>query len=153
MTSGAPPNRIVPTLAWVIAAFVFLAAFLFFALLLLRDPNAPLPLRILMPTVLPALLAGYAVLVGYVYGDARRRGMRHVLWTWLAILVPNGIGIILYFILRDQLPVYCTSCGGATQPGFVYCPRCGASIAPACKQCHRAMQAGWSHCAYCGTQL
>ena len=80
--------------------------------------------------VVAVLLAGYTVLVGYVYGDARRRGMRHVLWTWLAILIPNGIGIILYFILRDPLLAYCTTCGGATQPGFVYCPRCGAGVAP-----------------------
>jgi hypothetical protein len=151
MTSNLPANRVVPPATWIIAAFVFTAGFLFFGLLL-RD-RAPAPVRVLVPMVVPVLLAGYAVLVGYVYGDARRRGMRYVLWTWLAILIPNGIGIVLYFILREPLLAYCTTCGGATLPGFVYCPRCGASIAPSCKQCHRAMQVGWSHCAYCGTQL
>ena len=153
MNSTSPANRVIPAVAWVIAAIVFLAGFLLVSLLLFRAGHAPVPLRILLPTVVPASLAGYTVLVGYVYGDARRRGMRYVLWTWLAILIPNGIGIIVYFILREPLLAYCTACGGATQPGFAYCPRCGASVAPSCKQCHRAMQAGWSHCAYCGTQL
>ena len=37
----------------------------------------------------------YILLVGYIYGDARRRGMRPVLWALLAFFIPNAIGIIL----------------------------------------------------------
>jgi hypothetical protein len=99
------------------------------------------------------LAAGYALLVGYVYGDAKRRGMRYVMWTWLAVLIPNGLGVILYFILRDAMPFYCTRCGGATPAGFAFCARCGAATAPSCRQCGKVSQPGWSHCAYCGAQL
>ena len=71
----------------------------------------PVPVRIIVPVLFPLLLAGYALLIGYVYGDARRRGMRYVMWTLLAIFLFNGIGIILYFILREPLMVYCSRCG------------------------------------------
>lgn len=99
------------------------------------------------------VLAGYALLVGYVYADARQRGMRYVMWTWLAILVPNAVGIILYFVLRDPIPNYCTRCGAAAKQNYAFCPNCGNTIAPECPQCHRVTQQGWTHCAYCGAAL
>ena len=153
MTGVVQTELVIPRPAWVIAAVIFIFGFFGLGLAMMRHDVAPPPIRVLMPILVPALVAGYAVLAGYVFGDARRRGMRYVLWTWMAILIPNGIGIILYFILREPLLAYCTACGGATQPGFAYCPRCGVGVAPACKQCRRITQAGWSHCAYCGTQL
>ena len=58
-----------------------------------------------------AFLGAYVLLVGYVFADAKRRGMNHVLWTLLAIFIPNAIGIILYFILREPIPVPCPACG------------------------------------------
>ncbi len=112
-----------------------------------------LPVRILAPIAFPLLLGGYTLLIGYVYGDARRRGMRYVMWTLLAVFLTNGIGIILYFILRDPLPVYCSRCGGGVKQGFAYCPRCGANVLPACPACSRVVQPGWSHCAWCGANF
>jgi hypothetical protein len=109
--------------------------------------------RILLPVIPPLALAAWTLLIGYVYGDARLRGMRYVLWTLLAIFIPNGIGVILYFILRDPIPGYCSKCGSRAQQGHAFCPGCGASILPACSQCHRAGQPGWSHCAWCGARL
>ena len=72
---------------------------------------------------------------------------------WLAILVPNGIGIILYFILRDPIPNFCTRCGAAAQQNYSFCPQCGNSLARTCFQCHGVMRASWTHCAYCGARL
>ena len=86
--------------------------FLICNIIFVRERHAPLPVRIIIPVLFPALLAGYALLIAYVYGDARRRGMRYVMWTLLAIFLFNGIGIILYFILREPLMVYCSRCGG-----------------------------------------
>ena len=40
-----------------------------------------------------------------------------MLWTLLAIFIPNAIGIILYFILRDPVPVPCPSLRDAGQEG------------------------------------
>jgi len=109
--------------------------------------------RIVMPVLAAAAMGGYAVLLVFIYGDAKRRGMRYVMWTWLAALIPNCIGIILYFVLREPMPVHCCQCGCVMQAGFAYCPRCGCVTAPACVQCKRVTQAGWSHCAYCGAKL
>lgn len=106
---------------------------------------------VLIPVAM-AVVACIALFV-YIYRDAKRRNMNAVLWTLLAIFAPSGIGIILYFLLRDPIPAYCTSCGSAAQPGFAYCPRCGAPLAAACPQCHRVPLPGWSHCAACGAKL
>jgi len=43
------------------------------------------------------------LLAGYIYGDAPRRGMPRVPWTALAILAPNGIGFLIYFLMRNPL--------------------------------------------------
>jgi RNA polymerase subunit RPABC4/transcription elongation factor Spt4 len=132
---------------------VFLLAFLGFSVALAHKHDVPVPVMFLMSILVPLLLGGYTLLIGYVYGDARRRGMRYVVWTLLAIFLANGIGIILYFILRDPLLVHCTRCGAGVQPSHAFCPRCGAGVQPACQACHRILQPGWTHCAWCGNQL
>lgn len=141
----------IPTPAWITAAFLSAAMFVLFNVLLLR--HQPILLRFLFAVVIPLAAGGYALLVGYIYADARRRGMRYVMWTLLAIFLANGIGVILYFILRDPLPGYCSACGATMHPGYAFCPRCGANMLPACANCRRVSQPGWSHCAYCGTKL
>ena len=93
------------------------------------------------------------LLVGYVFGDARRRGMNHVLWTLLAIFIPNAIGVILYFILRDPIPVPCPSCGALARKGHAYCAGCGTAVRVACPQCRQPVEPGWRNCARCGAGL
>ena len=149
MTPVIPRERVIPIGAWITAVALALLFFLVATVVLVRA-EAPLIARALGPVLLAGVIGGYTLLVGYVYGDARRRGMRYVMWTLLAIFLTNGIGIILYFILRDPLPVYCSRCGCGVQRGFAYCPRCGANVLPACPSCRRVVQPGWSHCAWCG---
>ncbi len=154
MTPVVPRQRVIPLGCWVASGIVFLLGFLFFSLVVFtREDGAPLPVRIIFPILMPLVMAGYTLLVGYVYGDARRRGMRYVMWTLLAIFLFNGIGIILYFILREPLLVHCTRCGAGVQPSHAFCPRCGGGVQPACQACHRILQPGWTHCAWCGNQL
>ena len=153
MTPTTRHERVIPFGAWVTASIIMVAAFLLINILAIRENRAPVPVRILGPIVVPLVLGGYTLLIGYVYGDAKRRGMRYVMWTLLAIFLTNGIGIILYFILREPLLAYCSRCGGTVQQGFAYCPRCGASILPACPSCRRVAQPGWSHCAWCGASF
>ncbi len=95
----------------------------------------------------------YALLIGYVYGDAKRRRMRYAMWTLLAIFIPNAIGIVLYFILRDPLPSPCRNCGMSVPAGFAYCPKCGTLIKRVCDACGRAVETDWMNCAYCGKKL
>ena len=153
MTPFVPRQRVVPFGAWLTAGIVFVVFFALMNLILFQARDMPVPIRFIIPIMVPLLLAGYTLLVGYVYGDARRRGMRYVMWTLLAIFLANGIGIILYFILRDPLLVYCPRCGTGVLPSHAFCPRCGAGVQPACRACHRTVQTGWTHCAWCGTQL
>ena len=152
---------VVPQGARWIAAFVGLVVavsiggIFFVPVIVERDAKA---LAILSPFFLLAAVAGaaaaaFVLLVGYVYADARRRGMNYVLWTLLAIFIPNAIGIILYFILRDPVPVPCPACGTPAQKGHAFCSCCGAAVRPACPQCRQPVEAGWRVCPHCGTAL
>ena len=47
--------------------------------------------------------AAFVLSLGYVYGDAARRGMPSILWTMTALLAPNLLGFLLYFLLRKPL--------------------------------------------------
>jgi hypothetical protein len=149
--------RIIPGVAWVIAVLVWVC--MFWLLMFVAFPGDP-KLR-LWPTlgqiafsIWPGLVvAAVVLLVGYINADARRRGMRYVMWTWLAILIPNSIGIILYFVMRDPLPVYCPRCQGKGRPGFAFCPQCGAEMSRSCPSCKRTAEPAWNRCPYCGTEL
>jgi double zinc ribbon protein len=107
----------------------------------------------LMSTIGAVALALFVLLVGYIYADARRRGMNCVLWTLLAIFIPSGVGIILYFILRDPIPVPCPSCGTPARKGHAYCACCGTAVREACPQCRQPIEAGWRNCVRCGAPI
>jgi hypothetical protein len=148
--------RVVPRPAWVVAAIVCLAFAAVMFPHLRDDPQVrawPEWGKMLLIGGSGLLLFAFALLVGYVYGDARRRGMRYVMWTLLAALIPNAIGIILYFVLRDPLTQPCPNCRTQLQPGYAFCPRCGAPLARACPQCRAAIEPGWAHCVRCGTAI
>jgi RNA polymerase subunit RPABC4/transcription elongation factor Spt4 len=150
----------IPRPAWIVASMVGLVpliGLIGFAVIAWQAPGGGPATSlgwIVVPFVILAPLAFlYVLLIGYVYGDARRRGMRQVLWTLLAIFVPNGIGILIYFLLRQPPQVSCPRCQAQLQPGLSFCPNCGSPMGPACPQCHRLTEAGWSHCGHCGAPL
>ncbi len=144
--------KMIPRLAWVIAVCVWVIA----GLLVARFSSGEFALGLrgfLMAAFLSMVLSVYVLIIGYVSGDARRRGMRPVLWTLLAIFIPNAIGIILYFILREPLIRPCFKCGASVQSAFPFCPACGVALAQTCPACRFAVEPDWSHCARCGVQL
>ncbi len=150
-------TQLIPRTAWAVACVVWLGFFLLMMLLpFQQDPEIrhwPLAGKLAI-SVLPGIpMFVLVLLIGYVYADAKRRGMRYVMWTLLAIFIPNAIGIILYFILRDPLLVPCPQCGTMLRQGYAFCPKCGGAVAHACPQCRRAVEPGWSHCASCGAAL
>jgi len=157
MNDSEQKHRVIPVTAWVIAVAVYVFGAL--ALLGLAIPHDPkmsqwLPAeKVIFSGLIPLFLCAYILLIGYVYGDAKRRGMRYVMWTLLAIFIPDAIGIIIYFILRDPLPVPCPGCHALLKPGFAFCPHCAASLKPTCPQCGRALDRGWLHCPQCGTAV
>ena len=146
---------VIPRTGKVIAFLIWLAltAGLIVTFSLTKPGDPPLPLKVLFPVLVPLPLTAFALAAGYVYGDARRRGMRHVMWTLLAIFIPNAIGVILYFIFREPLPLLCPSCGAGARRSFAFCPECGQALQNACPACRKAVETQWVNCAYCGVRL
>src|ERR1700678_4274779 len=109
--------------------------------------------RIGLPLVASSVLLIYVLLIGFIRVDAQRRGMRYLMWTLLAIFIPDAIGIILYFILRDPLMKACPGCSQVLKSGYTFCPHCGTSLLPTCPNCGRGVEVGWANCPGCGTKL
>ena len=155
----ASEMKIIPTWAWALAAVGFVCAQLFFNVAMAREIDVPSPwLRILLGGLAGMVLAGYLLMIGYVSRDAGRRSMNSLLWIAMAILIPNGFGIILYFVLRRPLRRACPECGDSVQKDFDFCPRCSYRLSPSCPQCQRPVGVNvigihGLYCPYCGTAL
>jgi RNA polymerase subunit RPABC4/transcription elongation factor Spt4 len=146
--------KIVPRWAWVLAGIVFLAAQILPYVVRHHHGNGP-PTWALPLLGLFAGLAGgaYLLLIGYINRDAKRRGMSPTLWTIVAILIPNALGILLYFVLRHPLRSACPQCGNAVEMSFSFCPRCSYKLSPNCPKCQRVVGVNDVFCPYCGTSL
>jgi Double zinc ribbon len=149
--------RVIPTAAWIVGGLMY-AGFttpLFFVVVP-TDPDIgkwPRWGQALFVYGMFLFVVAFVALIGYVYGDAKRRQMRCGMWTLLAIFIPYAIGIILYFILRDPLPKPCPTCGHLAKAGFVFCPRCGTSVQPTCPNCGKGVDLTWANCPHCGQRL
>lgn len=140
--------------AWILAAIGFLSMQYVFNVVVARQHDAPPAWgRILLGLLVGLILTCYLLLIGYVNRDSGRRGMSRALWTAVSILVPNGLGFILYFILRQPLIGNCPQCGHAVQHGFNFCPQCNYKLSPSCPQCQRMVGPQDTYCPYCGASL
>lgn len=151
--------EIIPRAAWAVAVIFsvcVITAMLLYSSWLFHDDEGSVylpPGMIVIGTLIVVSMFIYTLVIGYIAGDARRRGMRVVLWVLLAIFIPNAIGIILYFILREPLLRACPKCGTPAKTTFPFCPSCGMHLAQTCPSCQSAVEPGWSHCARCGANL
>ncbi len=157
MTTTAQKQRVIPKLAWFLAFLLWVVlGTLIFQFAMSSDPEMsrwPVEGRIALAYGATLALAAWVLLIGYIYGDAKRRRMRYVMWTLLSIFIPDAIGIILYFILRDPLPNPCPSCARPVKPSFTFCPFCSASLQHTCPHCGFAVDGAWLHCPKCGANL
>ena len=144
--------RLVPAWGWMLAVLAFLGTQLIFhGLAWPHEAHPPgAVFRVLFPAFIGLLPAFFGVLIGYVNRDAGRRGMSRALWTTIVILVPNGIGFIIYFILRQPILVACPRCGHTTTARANYCPHCAHSLRPTCPQCKAALRESDRFCPNCG---
>lgn len=146
--------RIVPQWAWVLAVTAFIAAQIFFNFVIVHHQHHPPAVGRFLLGLAAGIGAGcFLLFIGYINRDAKRRGMSPTLWTIVAIIIPNALGIILYFVLRQPLRGPCPQCGNPVQPGFSFCPRCSYKLNPSCPQCQRSVGADDLYCPYCGTSL
>ena len=146
---------IIPKWAWILAVGIALAVPIGLTTAMqLHDSNPPpVALGVGLGLFMGAMLGTVALLVGYVNGDSRRRGMRATLWTLVAIFVPNGLGFLIYFLMRDPVLGPCPGCGALVQPAFNFCPTCHHALKPVCPSCGKALAPEHTYCAYCGASV
>jgi hypothetical protein len=153
-TSFKDEIRLVSLWVRFLAVLVFLVAPPLFVVLVGMDRHAPpFALRALMGVLVGTVVGCYVVLIGYINQDARRRSMSRLLWTLVAIFIPNGLGIVIYFVLRKPRPATCSQCAADLDPGFSFCPRCCNRLQPTCPHCQRSVDPGDKFCPYCGNGL
>ena len=148
--------KLIPKVAVLVAVLLIVAweALLFLVLFPHEKHPAPaLPIQILVGLLSGSVLAFFILLVVYVNRDAKRRGMNSTLWTVLVLLVPDAIGFIIYFVVRQPVMARCPQCGATVTPSFNYCPKCRSALHPVCPKCHRAIRAGDTFCPYCASEL
>ena len=157
MSSFTKELRVIPKAAWIFAWFAYLCFTVpLFIFVVPADPEIgkwPRWGQALFVYGMFLVVVVWVALIGYIYGDAKRREMRYVLWTLLAVFTPSAIGIILYFILRDPLSKPCPGCGHIEKNPFPFCPHCGTLLQPACPKCGKPVEPTWANCAHCGQQL
>src|SRR6266853_2777999 len=114
---------LIPTAAKFLAAcgFLGLVAFCFW----IFDDHKAIGPGTAMGVGLGTIMAAFILLAGYVYADASRRGMPPIPWTALALLIPNGVGFVLYFLLRKPILRPCSGCGCGIAQDADFCSRCG----------------------------
>lgn len=146
--------RVIPRAAWWISIAIYFGLVLLMIFGPLQHDGGQMePWQLILVAFgVPVIPTLYVLLIGYVYGDAKRRAMRHVMWAWLS-LIPYFIGLAAYFILRDPLPQPCPGCRVMMGAGFAFCPHCGTVLRPNCPQCGKSVEPRWVNCAYCGTTL
>jgi Double zinc ribbon len=104
-------------------------------------------------TGVAVVLTAVVLFYGYIWADAKRRGMSPLLWLLVSLLVPYLIGAILYFVVREPLPMDCPQCGRTITPHFNFCPACQFNLRPNCPQCRRGTHLGDRFCPQCGFAL
>ena len=161
MTNTSPTStrskdeiRILAPWAYYLYAAVFVTIAVLFVTVVGHDRHAPpFAIRCLLGLLAGAVIGCWAVLIGYINQDAGRRGMSRLLWTLIALFVPNGLGIVLYFVLRKARIAHCPQCDTVVEPGFSFCPRCCTRLQPVCPHCQHSVNLGDKFCPYCGGSL
>jgi hypothetical protein len=109
--------------------------------------------RLIFSYTTSAALASYVLLIGYVSRDVKRRHMSAPLWMLIVLVMPGGIGAIVYFLLRQPMMMRCPHCTTELVEGVHFCPQCRFQVAPVCGQCFRGVQITDAYCPQCGHDM
>jgi len=124
-TSYRSDWRLIPRAAWFLAAAALIAIPPGIHAVFIHNHEHGFILTFEFCLLLGVVEAGYVLSAGYVYGDAKRRGMNAGAWTVVAVVIPNLIGFLLYFVLRKAILVACPQCGQGVAPRAAFCSACG----------------------------
>jgi predicted amidophosphoribosyltransferase len=100
-----------------------------------------------------ALASLYMLMVGYVSKDSPRRGMSARIWMIVCLVMPGGIGAVLYFLLRQPIISLCPACGTRVQSEYHFCPQCAYQVSASCGKCYRSVRITDLYCVHCGHDL
>lgn len=140
---------------WSIAAAVFafvLMQYLFWDVFP-HHHKTPFGVRLYFGVSWSLLGSLYMLMVGYVSKDAPRRRMSTWQWIVICLVMPAGIGAVLYFLLRQPLITLCPACGTRVEAEFHYCPQCAYQVSASCGNCYRSVRITDLHCVHCGHDL
>ena len=146
--------KMIPLWSVILATLVFLGVVYIFnsAPPPHRRPGS-LPMHIIFTYTTGTALASYILLVGYVSRDVKRRNMPAALWMLLAVVMPAGLGAVVYFMLRQPIMMRCPNCTTELTASVHFCPQCQFQVAPVCGQCFRGVQITDVYCTQCGHDL
>ena len=69
------------------------------------------------------------------------------------MVMPGGIGAVLYFLLRQPQISRCPACGTHVQSDFHYCPQCNRQLVTSCGNCFLSVLPADQYCTRCGHEL
>jgi hypothetical protein len=118
-----------------------------------HHPPAPMGMRIYFALSWGALASLYMLMVGYVSKDSPRRGMSARIWMVVCLVMPGGIGAVLYFLLRQPIISLCPACGTRVQSEYHFCPQCAYQVSASCGKCYRSVRITDLYCVHCGHDL
>jgi len=150
MHDGDQELQLIPRWSIVLAVVVFIGVQYIFHGVMPHNKANLLPLRLLMSYSWGTAIASYVLLVGYVSRDVKRRNMSARLWMLLVIVMPGGIGAVVYFLLRQPILSRCPNCSTQIDAACNYCPQCQFQMAPVCGRCYRDIRLTDVYCKQCG---
>lgn len=144
--------RMIPLWSIILAIAVFVGSMYFFNHAPAPRGRRPgsLPMHLITGYITGTTLASYVLLVGYVSRDVKRRSMSAPLWMTMVVVMPGGIGAVVYFLLRQPISIRCPNCTTELTAGVHFCPQCRFQVAPVCGQCFRGVQITDAFCPQCG---
>jgi hypothetical protein len=148
-------ERVIPVWSIVVAAaaFVLVEYYFWWVLPPTQHHLPPLGLRVYLNLSWGLLAAIYFLMVGYVSKDAPRRAMSTRFWIAICLVMPGGIGAVLYFLLRQPEVSRCPACSTQVQSDFHFCPQCNYQLEANCGHCFRTVRTTDQFCTQCGHEL
>lgn len=148
--------RLIPAWSYALAVVAFTFGQYFVHVLLPhhhQGNSSPIGMRVFWGISWGAVLAVYALLIGYISRDAKRRNMNAGLWCLAAVFMPGAIGTVVYFLLRQPLITPCPACNSGIEAGANFCSQCRFQVGLLCMQCFGGVRPTEVYCGRCGHNL